>query len=55
MHFSESELQKLRKTTELYQKTKLLIIKAEEFDRDDKTRIGAFDELRHAFDHLMRV
>jgi len=55
MVFSESELNKLHETTELYQKTKLLIIRAEEFDKDDKTKIGAFDELRHAFDHIMRV
>ncbi len=55
MDFSELERQKLLGITELYQRTKLLIIKAEEFDRESKTKIGAFDELRHAFDHLMRI
>ena len=55
MVFNEKEEEILRDSAILYKKAKFLLIKAEELDKENKSKIGAFDELRHALDHLMRV
>lgn len=55
MLFNEKELNELRLILDIYKKLKYLIILAEETDPEKKIRIGLFDEIRHSYDHLMRV
>lgn len=53
--FSEDEKKRLEKLVEIYSKTKIAIIKAEESKIDLMKFITPVEQLRDAFDHLMRV
>ena len=54
MHFEKNK-KELLKLCELYRIVKELIIYAEQSDLEDRTSLGAINELRNAFDHIMRA
>lgn len=54
-YLPEASYQKLKALTELYQVVKELIIFFEENNPDKKADIQPINELRNAFDHLMRA
>ncbi|PKP57171.1 MAG: hypothetical protein CVT89_04970 [Candidatus Altiarchaeales archaeon HGW-Altiarchaeales-2] len=53
--FSEEEKKRLEKFIEIYSKTKIVIIKAEESKIDLVKFFSPIEQLRNALDHLMRV
>lgn len=53
--FSEEETETLKELTSLYRRVKELMIYAEEMDPEKRTFLPPVNELRNAFDHLMRV
>lgn len=53
--FSEDEKKRLEKFIEIYSKTKIVIIKAEESKIDLVKFFSPIEQLRNALDHLMRV
>jgi len=53
--FDPEEIDKLEKIRDLYAKTKGWMLYAEEIDPEFKSFVQPVNELRHAFDHLMRL
>ncbi|ODS36389.1 hypothetical protein BEH94_12075 [Candidatus Altiarchaeales archaeon WOR_SM1_SCG] len=53
--FDPEETAKVKEICELYDKTKNWMLYAEEIDHEFKAFIQPVNELRHAFDHLMRL
>lgn len=54
-NLDEKEVEKLKQISEIYVQAKALICYAEEIDPDSKSNIQVINELRYAFDHLIRV
>ena len=55
MEFGEVEMEKLKEVTILYLKVRELMFYADEVHPEKKTFIPPINEIRNAFDHLMRV
>ena len=55
MLFSQDDINSIEKIIKLYRELKPLIILAEESDPEKKTLMSVFDELRHSYDHFLRV
>jgi len=53
--FDKDVQDRLQELTELYLIVKEVVIYSEENDPENKTNIQVINELRNAFDHLMRV
>lgn len=55
MQFDQNESDLIKKIIDLYRKIKPLIILAEEIDPEKRTLMSVFDQLRHSYDHFLRV
>ena len=55
MEFSDAEIKKLEEITTLYATVKKWMLYAEEIHPEKKTFIQPINEIKNAFDHLMRV
>lgn len=53
--FTDKELVKFKKICELYNRIKGWMLWGEEIDPEFKSFLQPINELRHAFDHLMRI
>ncbi|MGB2728173.1 MAG: hypothetical protein WBD09_06820 [Halobacteriota archaeon] len=55
MEFSDAEIKKLEEITTLYATVKKWMLYAEEIHPEKKTFIQPINEIKNAFDHLMRI